>query len=49
MESAHWALYIATVCRRLSQNFGRLKGCDVAIVGDLPLASGMSHPVASSL
>lgn len=38
----HWSLYIATVARRLSQNFGKLMGCDVAIAGDLPPASGMS-------
>eukprot|EP00435_Cladocopium_sp_Y103_P012904 s2899_g3.t1 len=38
----HWSLYIATVARRLSQNFGTLMGCDVAVAGDLPPASGMS-------
>ena len=42
VPSNHWSLYIATVARRLSQNFGKLFGCDVAIACDLPPASGMS-------
>ena len=32
------------VARRLSQNFGKLMGCDVAIAGDLPPASGEGKP-----
>jgi len=39
----HWSNYLQTVARRLSKNFsGALRGADIALAGDLPVAAGMS-------
>lgn len=41
-----WALYPATVARRLARNFEDLAGADVAFASDLPRASGLSSSSA---
>ena len=42
-----WALYIATVARRVARNFaGALRGADIAFGSDLPMAAGMSSSSA---
>lgn len=46
-EMGHWSNYPVTVARRVARNFpGRLRGCDVAFVSDLPTAAGMSSSSA---
>jgi len=41
-----WANYLSTVGRRLSRNFGSLRGADFFFGSDLPLAAGMSSSSA---
>jgi len=42
-----WGNYVATVVRRLTANFPEaVRGCDIAMVSDLPSASGMSSSSA---
>ncbi len=49
-EPGHWSNYPMTVARRLARNFpGPLKGADIGLVGDLPLAAGMSSSSAVSV
>ncbi|HVM42851.1 MAG TPA: galactokinase family protein [Gemmatimonadales bacterium] len=49
-EPGHWSNYPMTMARRLARNFpGRLRGCDIGLVGDLPLAAGMSSSSAVSV
>ena len=49
-EPGHWSNYPMTMARRLARNFaGPLKGCDIGLVGDLPLAAGMSSSSAVSV
>lgn len=46
----HWSNYPMTMARRLARNFpGRWTGVDVGMVGDLPLAAGMSSSSAVSV
>ena len=46
----HWSNYPMTMARRLARNFpGRWIGVDVGMVGDLPLAAGMSSSSAVSV
>jgi galactokinase len=46
----HWSNYPMTMARRLARNFpGPLKGADIGLVGDLPLAAGMSSSSAVSV
>jgi len=46
----HWSNYPMTMARRLARNFpGLLKGADIGLVGDLPLAAGMSSSSAVSV
>lgn len=43
----HWGLYIDVVARRLAANFGAdLRGADVVIASDLPMAAGISSSSA---
>ncbi|MGH9520512.1 MAG: galactokinase family protein, partial [Terriglobales bacterium] len=42
----HWALYPATVARRLRRDFGIQYGADLALAGDLPAAAGLSSSSA---
>jgi len=45
--SSDWALYVATVARRLARNFPEAKrGADIAFGSDLPMAAGMSSSSA---
>ena len=45
--TAAWAIYVATVVRRLARNFpGRLRGARLAIASDLPPAAGLSSSSA---
>jgi len=49
-EPGHWSNYPMTMARRLARNFpGPLKGVDIGLVGDLPLAAGMSSSSAVSV
>jgi galactokinase len=49
-EPGHWSNYPMTMARRLARNFpGPLKGADIGLVGDLPLAAGMSSSSAVSV
>ncbi len=49
-RAGHWANYPMTMARRLARNFpGRWKGVDIGLVGDLPLAAGMSSSSAVSV
>jgi galactokinase len=49
-EPGHWSNYPMTMARRLARNFpGRFKGADIGLVGDLPLAAGMSSSSAVSV
>ncbi len=49
-EPGHWSNYPMTMARRLARNFpGTLKGADIGLVGDLPLAAGMSSSSAVSV
>ena len=41
-----WTNYPHTVARRLSRNFGPLKGVDIVFKSDLPIAAGMSSSSA---
>lgn len=41
-----WTNYPRTAARRLSRNFGDLKGADITFISDLPLAAGMSSSSA---
>ena len=46
----HWSNYPMTMARRLARNFpGRWTGVDVGMIGDLPLAAGMSSSSAVSI
>ena len=46
----HWSNYPMTMARRLARNFpGPLKGGDIGLAGDLPLAAGMSSSSAVSV
>ena len=46
----HWSNYPMTMARRLARNFpGPWTGVDVGMVGDLPLAAGMSSSSAVSI
>jgi galactokinase len=42
----HWAVYPFTVWRRLTANFGPLRGADIAFESDLPSAAGLSSSSA---
>jgi galactokinase len=42
----HWAVYPLTVLRRLTANFGRLRGADIVFDSDLPSAAGLSSSSA---
>lgn len=44
--SGHWSNYPMTVARRVSRNFGQLRGLDLAFASDLPPAAGMSSSSA---
>jgi galactokinase len=49
-QPGHWSNYPMTMARRLARNFpGPLKGVDIGLVGDLPLAAGMSSSSAVSV
>ena len=49
-EPGHWSNYPMTMARRLARNFpGPFKGADIGLVGDLPLAAGMSSSSAVSV
>jgi galactokinase len=49
-RAGHWSNYPMTMARRLARNFpGPWKGVDVGLVGDLPLAAGMSSSSAVSV
>ena len=49
-EPGHWSNYPMTMARRLARNFpGVLRGADIGLVGDLPLAAGMSSSSAVSV
>ncbi|MBN8588722.1 MAG: galactokinase [Rhodothermia bacterium] len=41
-----WEVYVQTVLRRLTANFGKLSGGDLFITSDLPQAAGMSSSSA---
>jgi galactokinase len=46
----HWSNYPMTMARRLARNFpGPWTGVDVGLIGDLPLAAGMSSSSAVSV
>jgi galactokinase len=48
-QPGHWVNYVATVASRMHQNFdkvARLRGADIALVSDLPIAAGMSSSSA---
>lgn len=45
-EMGHWSNYLATVARRLTRNFGQLRGADLVFGGDLPGAGGLSSSSA---
>ena len=43
----HWSNYPMTVARRIARNFpGELRGAEMAVASDLPIASGMSSSSA---
>ena len=42
----HWAVYPLTVLRRLTANFGPLRGADIVFDSDLPSAAGLSSSSA---
>ena len=43
----HWSNYPMTVARRIARNFpGGLRGAEMAVASDLPIASGMSSSSA---
>jgi len=42
----HWAIYPLTVLRRLTANFGPLRGADIVFESDLPSAAGLSSSSA---
>ena len=42
----HWAVYPLTVLRRLTANFGPLRGADIVFESDLPSAAGLSSSSA---
>jgi galactokinase len=49
-RAGHWSNYPMTMARRLARNFpGPWKGVDIGLVGDLPLAAGMSSSSAVSV
>ena len=49
-RAGHWSNYPMTMARRLARNFpGPWKGVDIGLVGDLPLAAGMSSSSAVSI
>ncbi len=49
-RAGHWSNYPMTMARRLARNFpGKWKGVDIGLVGDLPLAAGMSSSSAVSV
>ena len=49
-RAGHWANYPMTMARRLARNFpGAWRGVDIGLVGDLPLAAGMSSSSAVSV
>lgn len=51
-KPGHWSNYPMTMARRLARNFsagGQLRGADIGLVGDLPLAAGMSSSSAVSV
>ncbi len=46
-RAGHWSNYPMTVARRLARNFpGSLRGAEIALVSDLPIAAGMSSSSA---
>jgi galactokinase len=45
-RNEHWSNYPMTVVRRLAQNFGSLRGANIAIASDLPRAAGLSSSSA---
>ncbi len=47
-RAGHWSNYPMTMARRLARNFpGKWRGVDIGLVGDLPLAAGMSSSSAT--
>ena len=49
-RAGHWSNYPMTMARRLARNFpGAWRGVDIGLVGDLPLAAGMSSSSAVSI
>jgi galactokinase len=44
--SAHWSNYARVVTRRLSRDFGPLRGADITFASDVPIAAGVSSSSA---